>query len=64
MTFSIVWDRLAEMTDTYGPRVVGSEALEKVRKAGQELLRVFTIINNRFLSDYTSNRPLTGSWRM
>ncbi|KAF9574835.1 hypothetical protein EC968_005313 [Mortierella alpina] len=26
---SIVWDRLAEMTDTYGPRLVGSEALEK-----------------------------------
>ncbi|KAG0056547.1 hypothetical protein BGZ83_004570 [Gryganskiella cystojenkinii] len=25
----IVWDRLAEMTDTYGPRIVGSEALEK-----------------------------------
>ncbi|KAF8975396.1 hypothetical protein BGZ46_009154 [Entomortierella lignicola] len=26
---SIVWDRLAEMTDTYGNRIVGSEALEK-----------------------------------
>ncbi|KAK3843196.1 MAG: hypothetical protein J3R72DRAFT_112528 [Linnemannia gamsii] len=26
---SIVWDRLAEMTDTYGPRIVGSDALEK-----------------------------------
>ncbi|KAF8938660.1 hypothetical protein EDD21DRAFT_440257 [Dissophora ornata] len=26
---SIVWERLAEMTDTYGPRIVGSEALEK-----------------------------------
>jgi hypothetical protein len=28
--YSIVWDRLAEMTDTYGPRIVGSDALEKV----------------------------------
>ncbi|KAF9968235.1 hypothetical protein BGZ70_005625 [Mortierella alpina] len=26
---SIVWDRLAEMTDTFGSRVAGSEALEK-----------------------------------
>ncbi|KAF9930865.1 hypothetical protein FBU30_011154 [Linnemannia zychae] len=26
---SIVWDRLAEMTDTYGNRIAGSEALEK-----------------------------------
>ncbi|KAF9571372.1 hypothetical protein EC968_000688 [Mortierella alpina] len=26
---SIVWDRLAEMTDTFGNRVAGSEALEK-----------------------------------
>ncbi|KAI1307694.1 hypothetical protein EDD11_004396 [Mortierella claussenii] len=26
---NIVWDRLAEMTDTYGPRIAGSEALEK-----------------------------------
>ncbi|KAG0256862.1 hypothetical protein BG011_004282 [Mortierella polycephala] len=26
---NIVWDRLAEMTDTYGNRIVGSEALEK-----------------------------------
>ncbi|KAF9127816.1 hypothetical protein BGW39_005605 [Mortierella sp. 14UC] len=26
---NIVWDRLAEMTDTFGPRVVGSDALEK-----------------------------------
>ncbi|KAG0370182.1 hypothetical protein BGZ54_007382 [Gamsiella multidivaricata] len=26
---NIVWDRLAEMTDTYGPRIVGSETLEK-----------------------------------
>ncbi|KAG0060309.1 hypothetical protein BGZ89_012370 [Linnemannia elongata] len=26
---NIVWDRLAEMTDTYGPRIVGSDALEK-----------------------------------
>ncbi|KAI9595115.1 hypothetical protein BDF19DRAFT_476904 [Syncephalis fuscata] len=24
-----VWDRLAEMTDLYGPRIIGSEALEK-----------------------------------
>lgn len=29
---SIVWDRLAEMTDTYGNRIAGSEALEKVTK--------------------------------
>ncbi|KAG0198015.1 hypothetical protein BGX28_008496 [Mortierella sp. GBA30] len=26
---SIVWDRLAEMTDTFGNRIAGSEALEK-----------------------------------
>ncbi|KAG0005016.1 hypothetical protein BGZ79_007216 [Entomortierella chlamydospora] len=26
---SIVWDRLAEMTDTYGNRIAGSDALEK-----------------------------------
>ncbi|KAF9276009.1 hypothetical protein BGZ68_010314 [Mortierella alpina] len=26
---NIVWDRLAEMTDTFGPRLAGSEALEK-----------------------------------
>ncbi|KAG0294214.1 hypothetical protein BGZ96_001587 [Linnemannia gamsii] len=26
---NIVWDRLAEMTDAYGPRIVGSDALEK-----------------------------------
>ncbi|KAK3808392.1 MAG: hypothetical protein J3Q66DRAFT_405714 [Benniella sp.] len=26
---NIVWNRLAEMTDTFGPRIVGSEALEK-----------------------------------
>ncbi|KAF9144755.1 hypothetical protein BG015_012106 [Linnemannia schmuckeri] len=26
---NIVWDRLAEMTDTFGPRIVGSDALEK-----------------------------------
>ncbi|KAG0092660.1 hypothetical protein BGZ93_008224 [Podila epicladia] len=26
---NIVWDRLAEMTDTYGHRLVGSDALEK-----------------------------------
>ncbi|KAG0219789.1 hypothetical protein BGX33_000631 [Mortierella sp. NVP41] len=26
---NIVWDRLAEMTDTYGPRIAGSDALEK-----------------------------------
>ncbi|KAG0218102.1 hypothetical protein B0O80DRAFT_501679 [Mortierella sp. GBAus27b] len=26
---SIVWDRLAEMTDTFGNRIVGSDALEK-----------------------------------
>ncbi|CAO3569866.1 unnamed protein product [Mortierella alpina] len=26
---NIVWDRLAEMTDTFGPRLVGSDALEK-----------------------------------
>ncbi|KAG0243318.1 hypothetical protein BGX31_010911 [Mortierella sp. GBA43] len=26
---NIVWDRLAEMVDTHGPRIVGSDALEK-----------------------------------
>ncbi|OZJ06104.1 hypothetical protein BZG36_00986 [Bifiguratus adelaidae] len=26
---NLVWDRLAEMTDLYGPRISGSEALEK-----------------------------------
>jgi len=29
---SIVWDRLAEMTDTYGHRLAGSASLEKVWK--------------------------------